>query len=135
VDDYFTLHLRYPDGLNVLVSGSLLVADPPPAFVLHGTAGSFRKSRGDVQEAQLKAGTSPRSPGYGVEPAGEAGTLTLVDPAGASKTTRALPTPQGDYMHLFEAAYRTIRHGAAYPVREEEAQWQVALLEQAPTGW
>jgi len=40
-----------------------------------------------------------------------------------------------DDMQMFEAKYRTIRHGAAYPIREEEVRWQVALLKQPSTGW
>jgi len=43
VDDFATLVLSYPKGLTVFVHASLLVANPLPAYVLHGTKGSFQK--------------------------------------------------------------------------------------------
>jgi predicted dehydrogenase len=128
VDDFFSLHLRYPNGLNVWVSSSLLVADPGPAYVLHGTRGSYRKPRTDPQEAQLLKGMSPTHPAYGRETVGQEGTLTLVA-ADGSRQVLADTAPNGDYRQLFEAVYQTIRHGAAYPIREEELRWQNELLD------
>ncbi|MBC7915557.1 MAG: Gfo/Idh/MocA family oxidoreductase, partial [Pyrinomonadaceae bacterium] len=37
VDDYLNIHLIYPRDLNVFITANLLVANPLPAFVLHGT--------------------------------------------------------------------------------------------------
>ncbi|GAA4353357.1 oxidoreductase [Hymenobacter saemangeumensis] len=128
VDDFFSLHLRYPQGLNVWITSSLLVADPGPAYVLHGTQGSYQKHRTDPQEAQLLQGTSLRSPYYGRETPGQEGRLTLVA-ADGSLTTTADPAPAGDYLQLFEAVYQTIRHGRPYPIREEQLRWQNELLE------
>ena len=68
VDDYMNVHLIYPGGLNVFVTASLLTAHPLPAFVLHGTQGSFVKERTDVQEDQLDKEISPLDKSYGVEP-------------------------------------------------------------------
>jgi scyllo-inositol 2-dehydrogenase (NADP+) len=130
VDDCFTLQLRYPQGLNVWLSGSLLVTDPGPAFVLHGTLGSYQKYRTDPQEAQLLAGMRPNDPAYGRESADQAGRLVLADPAGHN---HVLP-PVADvaapstFMGLFEAVYQTIRHGQPYPVRHEELEWQLEAL-------
>jgi len=128
VDDFFSLHLRYPQGLNVWLTSSLLVADPGPAYVLHGTRGSYQKHRTDPQEAQLLQGTSLRSPYYGREKAGQEGRLTLVAADGSRQTT-ADTAPVGDYLQLFEAVYQTIRHGQPYPIREEQLRWQSELLE------
>ncbi|SHI39943.1 Predicted dehydrogenase [Hymenobacter daecheongensis DSM 21074] len=130
VDDYFSYHLQYPEGLNVFVTSGLLIAQPLPAFVLHGTRGSFVKARADVQEAQLLAGISPLAPDYGREARELAGSLTLAGADGP--TTTAYPASKGDYGGLFEAVYQTIRHGAAYPIREAELRWQNELLAQAP---
>jgi scyllo-inositol 2-dehydrogenase (NADP+) len=128
VDDFFSLQLRYLQGLNVWLTSSLLVADPGPAYVLHGTKGSYQKGRTDPQEAQLLQGTTLRSPYYGRETPGQEGRLTLAAPDG-TLTTTADAAPAGDYLQLFEAVYQTIRHNQPYPIREEQLRWQNELLE------
>lgn len=127
VADYFHLHLHYPDGLHVYLSSSLLVADPGPAFVLHGTQGSFRKDRTDPQEAQLVAGLKPADPAYGREQPGQEGHLTLAAPYG-TLTATPVPTAPDSYAGLFEAVYQAIRHGRPYPVTEAELVGQLEVL-------
>ncbi|WP_022825939.1 Gfo/Idh/MocA family protein [Hymenobacter norwichensis] len=127
VTDYFQLHLSYPSGLNVYLTSSLLVADPGPAFVVHGTRGSLRKARTDVQEAQLDQGLTPLDATYGVEPADAVGTLTLVSETG-EKTAQPIETLRGNYMGLFEAVHQSIRHGQPYPIREEDLHTQLEIL-------
>ncbi|GAB3238639.1 Gfo/Idh/MocA family oxidoreductase [Hymenobacter seoulensis] len=127
VDDYFHFHLTYPKGLNVFVTGSLLTAAPIPAYVLHGTLGSFQKQRTDVQEPQLDQGILPTDDQYGLDDS--IGTLTTISSPGA-KTVTEIPAPRGNYPGLFEAVYQTLRHGAPYPIRAEELRWQLAILEQ-----
>ena len=129
VDDFFNLHLRYPAGRNVWLTAGLLVADAGPAYVLHGTLGSYVKHRTDPQEAQLLQGISPLAPGYGHEQPGQEGRLTLAAPDGTLVTTLDSAGP-GNYLGLFEAVFQTIRHGAAYPIREEQLRWQNELLAQ-----
>lgn len=128
VDDYFHLHLRYPAGLNVLLTAGLLVADPGPAFVLHGTQGSYRKDRTDPQEAQLLAGMRPDDPAYGRERPGQEGRLTLAAPDGTLHTTPDAAAP-GSYAGLFEAVYQAIRHGQPYPITAAELAWQLEIIE------
>ena len=127
VDDFFSLHLRYPQGLNVWLTASLLVAAPGPAYVLHGTLGSYQKGRVDGQEAQLLGGISPLAPEYGHERPGQEGRLTLAAPDGAFNTTTDVAAP-GNYRGLFEAVFQTIRHDAPYPIRAEQLLWQNELL-------
>jgi scyllo-inositol 2-dehydrogenase (NADP+) len=128
VDDFFSLHLRYPNGLNVWLTSSLLVADPGPAYMLHGTRGSYRKQRTDPQEAQLLQGMSPANLAYGRETAGQEGVLTLMAADGTCQTLTDM-APNGDYRQAFESVYQTIRHKVAYPIQEEELQWQNELLD------
>lgn len=128
VDDFFSLHLRYPQGLNVWLTSSLLVAAPGPAYVLHGTQGSYQKGRTDVQEAQLQQGISPSAADYGHEQPGQEGRLTLAGPDGTLTTTPD-PSAPGDYLGLFEAVFQAIRHGVPYPIRGEQLLWQNELLE------
>jgi scyllo-inositol 2-dehydrogenase (NADP+) len=127
VPDYFSRHLHYPGGLHVYLSSSLLVADPGPAFVLHGTQGSFRKDRTDPQEAQLVAGMKPADPAYGREQPGQEGRLTLAGPDG-TLTATPVPAEASSYASLFEAVYQAIRHGQPYPVTEAELVGQLEVL-------
>jgi len=128
VDDFFTLHLRYPQGLNVWLTSGLLIADPGPAYVLHGTLGSYQKGRTDPQEGQLLQAMSPLAPEYGHEKPGQEGRLTLAAPDG-TLTTHADPAAPGNYLNLFEAVFQAIRHGAPYPIGEDQLRWQNELLE------
>ncbi|WP_345953581.1 Gfo/Idh/MocA family oxidoreductase [Mucilaginibacter sp. PAMB04168] len=128
VIDYFNYQLTYPHQLTVQVTSSLLVAQPLPAFVLHGTAGSYIKDRCDVQEAQLDQEIKPTDAGYGVEPEGCEGQLVLMGISN-EKTIEKMPSHTGNYLNLFEAVYQTIVNGALYPITDEHIAWQVELLE------
>lgn len=130
VPDYFNFHLIYPDNLQVFLTGSLLVPDPLPAFVVHGSEGSFVKPMADVQERQLIGGMLPTAPEYGIEPEGSEAKLTTVGSNGEKNTT-TLPAQKGDYNLLFEAVYNSLRNGAAYPITLDHIKWQITSL-QAP---
>ncbi|MBK1439468.1 Gfo/Idh/MocA family oxidoreductase [Parapedobacter sp. ISTM3] len=129
VDDFSTLVLTYPKGFTVFIHASLLVANPLPAYVLHGTKGSFQKVRADVQEDQLQGGISPKDPGYGIEPPGKEGLITLIKPNG-DREMRYREALKGDYNDLFNAVYAQIRKGEPFPVKPEEILWQMEILEQ-----
>ena len=128
VDDYFHFHLSYPNQLNVYLTSGLLIAQPTPSFVIHGTLGSYIKDRVDVQEAQLDKGIPPTDPAYGTEPEGSEGKLVTFD-ENNQKNTELVTSYKGQYIQLFEAAYQTIRHGALYPITEEHIAWQIEMLE------
>ncbi|WP_201984173.1 Gfo/Idh/MocA family oxidoreductase [Hymenobacter rubidus] len=131
VDDFFNFHLRYPNNLHVWLTSSLLVAAPGPAYVLHGTLGSYQKGRTDVQEAQLQQGIGPTAPEYGHEKPGQQGQLTLAQ-ADGTLTTTPDPSIPGNYMGLFEAVFQAIRNGVPYPISNEQLLWQNEVLEQPP---
>ena len=128
VDDYFHFHLSYPDQLNVYLTSGLLIAEPTPSFVVHGTLGSYIKDRVDVQEAQLDKGITPSDPAYGIEPESIEGKLVTFD-ENNQKNAELVPSCKGQYIQLFEAVYQTIRNGALYPITEEHIAWQIELLE------
>ncbi|MDO3627056.1 Gfo/Idh/MocA family oxidoreductase [Mucilaginibacter sp. BT774] len=128
VDDYFHFHLSYPNQLNVYLTSGLLIAQPTPSFVVHGTLGSYIKDRVDVQEAQLDKGIPPTDPAYGIEPKGSEGKLVTFD-ENNQKITELVSSCKGQYFQLFEAIYQTIRNGALYPITEEHIAWQIELLE------
>ncbi|QKG51898.1 Gfo/Idh/MocA family oxidoreductase [Hymenobacter sp. BRD67] len=131
VPDFFSIQLRYPQGLNVWVTASLLVADAGPAFVLNGTLGSYRKERTDPQEPQLLAGIKPGDEAYGREQPGQEGRMVLADPAGHNHVLPPVadPAAPSTYLGLFEAVYQTIRHGQPYPITDEQLTWQLEILE------
>ncbi|WP_257670075.1 Gfo/Idh/MocA family oxidoreductase [Parapedobacter tibetensis] len=129
VDDFSTLILTYESGLTVFIYASLLVANPLPAYVLHGIKGSFQKVRADVQEDQLQAGILPKDPEYGIEPPGKEGLITLIK-ANGDREMRYREALKGDYNDLFNAVYAQIRRGESFPVKEEEILWQMEILEQ-----
>lgn len=129
VDDYAHLHLKYPNQLNVFITVSMLVADPQPGIVIHGTKGSFIKSFCDTQEEQLQSGLFfPGDEGFGKEPAGSEGQLTIINKDG-EKCTELIASEVGDYRVIFEAVYQTIRNEQNFPVKEEEILMQMELLE------
>lgn len=130
VDDYMNVHLVYPDGLNVFVTASLLTANPLPAFVLHGTNGSFIKERTDIQEEQLDKEVSPADKSYGIEPDGFEGLLITVD-ANGNKSTKYSTALKGNYSRLFDAVYAYIRKDEPFPIKEEDILCQLEILESA----
>lgn len=128
VDDYFHFHLSYPNQLNVYLTSGLLIAQPTPSFVVHGTLGSYIKDRVDVQEVQLDKGFPPTDPAYGIEPEGSEGKLVTFD-ENNQKNIELIPSYKGQYIQLFEAVYQTIRNGTLYPITEEHIAWQIEMLE------
>ena len=128
VDDYFHFHLSYPHNLNVYLTSCLLIAQPLPSFVVHGSLGSYIKDRVDVQEAQLDKSILPTDPAYGVEPEESEGKLVTIGFDG-QKNIEVIPSYKGQYIQLFEAVYQAIRNNALYPITEEHIAWQIELLQ------
>ena len=120
VDDYFALTLTYGP-MRVLLASSALVADPRPRFAVHGSGGSFVKYGLDPQEAALKDGADPLSPGFGSDPSD--GLLTDGEGAQAS-----LPSAQGDYLSYYQAVAAAILDGAPTPVDPADAREGLRLI-------
>lgn len=66
-DDWAHVQLNY-ESMRVILHASLLVSGGGPRSIVHGTRASWVKFDADVQETQLKAGMTPRSPGFGYDP-------------------------------------------------------------------
>ncbi|MBB5436973.1 putative dehydrogenase [Pedobacter sp. AK017] len=128
VDDYFMIHLTYPNDLNVFLTASLLVADPQKAFVLHGAKGSYVKGRSDVQEEQLLKGMKISNPAFGIESPDSKGRLTIMDQQGKPHVSY-IDSDNGNYMGLFEAVYQSLINDKAYPITEEQIITQLEILE------
>ncbi len=130
VDDYFFIHLAYPNQLNVYLTATMLAAAIPPAFVVNGSLGTFAKNHGDVQESQLLKGMKPADEGYGIEASQDAGKLTLVTPNGGREVA-TLTSPQGNYGEIFELVYQSITNNQPFPITNEEIIAQLEILESA----
>jgi len=99
-----------------------------PAFVIHGSNGTYIKDRVDVQEAQLDKAILPTDIDYGIEPAGTEGKLITFSSEGV-KQVETVPSLQGNYTGLFEAVYQSIVNKRPYPITEENILAQMELLE------
>lgn len=128
VDDYFLIQLLYPE-FTCTLKASLLVREPIPAFVLHGTLGSFIKSRADVQEAYLDKGLSPCTPDWGTEPESEKGLLHTEENGAAIR--KRITTPQGCYQNFYRAVYACLRHGKPTPVPLSDSLLNMQIIEAA----
>ncbi|MEJ7779494.1 MAG: Gfo/Idh/MocA family oxidoreductase [Daejeonella sp.] len=131
VDDFAHIHMVYPRKRNVFITTSLLVADPLPGIIIHGTKGSFIKSFCDTQEDQLIAGMTPGDPDFGKEQDGMEGKLTTANEDG-EKTVENIVSVKGRYIDLFEAVYQTVRHDHEFPIKESEVLIQLEILESQP---
>jgi len=117
VDDYIHLLLHY-DNVHVHIKAGYFYREPLLGYVVHGSKGSFLKSRADVQESQLKAGMVPSATGYGIEPHAEQGLLhTEFKGATVRDYIKTLP---GNYMAFYEGLYRAITTNAPEPVTAQE---------------
>lgn len=128
VDDYFSIHLSYPDSVNVFVHANMMVTAVQPAFVVHGRNGSLVKPRADVQEEQLLKGISPSEDNYGKEEKNKEAILTLINAEGNRHET-LISSEKGNYLPLFSAVHRSLTTGEPYPVKKEEILTQLEILQ------
>jgi len=105
VDDEFTLILYY-DQLRVTLKSSLMVREPLPAYIIHGSKGSFIKSRADIQEAALILNAIPYTPNWGQEPSTEMGYLHTQ--LNGEIIKEHIPTLKGNYGAFYDGIYETI---------------------------
>lgn len=128
VDDYFDILLFYPD-FRVRLKAGFFVREPNPSYVVHGKTGSFLKSRGDVQEDELKLGKKPNLTDWGTEKAGNEGLLhTEKD----GKIIREkVPTLQGNYYDFFDGVYQAIANDKLEPITAEDGINVMRIIENA----
>jgi scyllo-inositol 2-dehydrogenase (NADP+) len=128
VDDYYELLLYYPS-MRVRLHSSYLVREALPAYILHGSKGSFIKAKTNVQEAALQAGQVPSGADWGKEPDSEKG-LLHVEKNG--KIIREyIASFQGNYRDYFEGIYQALRNKKPLPVTAEEGLAVVRIIRAA----
>jgi predicted dehydrogenase len=128
VDDYFDLRLDY-GFLKVILQAGMLVREPGPRYLIHGTKGSFVKSGEDPQEALLRAGALPVGDDWGKENEDIYGILhTEMD----GKIVREIyPSHKGDYAAYYKNVYETIVHHKPVRERIEHGYNTIRLIELA----
>ncbi|MFL5481736.1 MAG: oxidoreductase [Gemmatimonadaceae bacterium] len=124
VDDFFQLVLRYGETVAVLQAGSL-VSGGTPRFSVHGENASVVKMKPDIQEDQLRAGMSPRSREWGVDP--DAATVY----EGANGKTNVLKASRGDQRGFYVALREALLGRGRNPVPPEQGASVMAILEAA----
>ncbi len=141
IEDAFDIALRYPEyeghGLLVWCRSSMLACDNAPRFLLHGTAGSFKKHGLDPQEPAILAGAKVPRVGSGDEWLGEEegswGTLTvapdLAEPGKLVKTQ--VRTELGDYRHFYANVRDAVNGETELAVPSSAGFEAVRLLELA----
>jgi predicted dehydrogenase len=128
VDDYLDVLLYYPD-FRVRLKAGLFVREPHPSYAVHGKKGSFLKSRGDVQEDELKLGKKLNLTTWGTEKEGQEGLLhTEID---GKIIKERIPTLQGNYYAFFDGVYQAIANGKTEPVTAQDGVNVMRIIEAA----
>jgi scyllo-inositol 2-dehydrogenase (NADP+) len=127
-DDWFDITLHYPHCRARLVSG-MYMREPLPAFVFHGTLGTFIKSRADVQETDLQEGKTPNLTNWGIEPESEWGLLHTEKDGKIIK--EKIKSETGNYYFFYDAVHKAITENAALPVSCDEAINVMKIIEAA----
>jgi scyllo-inositol 2-dehydrogenase (NADP+) len=125
VDDDFFLALEHESGARSHLSGTMLAAQPGPRLRALGTEAAYVKHGLDVQEEALRAGGSPRDPGFGEEPAEAWGVL------GTEAESRPVPTEPGRYVEFYERMEQAIRAAGA---KAAAAAGGAEAAAEAPSG-
>lgn len=127
-NDYFEILLYYP-GLRVRLKSTMLARESYPAYIFHGTEGSFFQQRSDRQEDLLAAGVSPSVENWCPAPQTPDGLLhTRIGNDIIRKETTSSP---GNYMGFYNDLYKTLREQAPNPVPASQAVLTMELLEAA----
>ena len=103
----------------------MLIREPGPRYMIHGTKGSFIKYGEDVQEARLRAGALPAGDDWGQEPEAIHGLLHTGD------RKETYPSVKGDYGLYYENLYDTIIYNKPLKERPEHGFNTIRLIELA----
>ncbi len=128
VDDYFRLEMFYPETKVVLTAG-MMVKEPGPRFIIHGTAGSFIKYGIDPQEEALASGKMPQGENWGVEDEKNWG--FLITESDDEQVDGRIVTEPGNYMGFYENVYDVLINNGVRDVKPDEAKEVIKIIEMA----
>jgi predicted dehydrogenase len=125
VEDEVFIALKHASGVHSHLWTSSVAAQAGARMRVMGTKAAYTKQNADVQEAVLRIGGSPDSPGFGEDPEAQWGLL------GAGTELRAVRTERGNYRRFYELVVPWLRDGAAAPVDPDDAVVVLELIEAA----
>jgi predicted dehydrogenase len=125
VEDDVFIALKHANGVHSHLWTSSVAAQVGPRMRVLGTKAAYTKDSADVQEAALRAGGGPDSPGFGEDPEAQWGLL------GAGTEVRRLRTEHGNYRRFYELTIPWLRDGAPPPVDPDDAIAVLDLIEAA----
>ena len=128
VDDYFHLHLCYPNHKAILKAG-VFVKEPGPRYILHGDKGSFVKKGIDPQEELLRKGHLPVGEHWGKEYPENHGILNIISEEKESRET--VETEAGNYAGFYKNVADVLAGNAEQAVKPEEARTVIRVIELA----
>ena len=128
VDDYFDIRLDY-GFLKVILQAGMLVREPGPRYLIHGTKGSFVKSGEDPQEALLRAGKLPFGDDWGKEPEELYGILHTE--LNGKLVREHYPSHKGDYAAYYKNLYESLANDKPLRERIEHGYNTIRLIELA----
>ncbi|HMC99097.1 MAG TPA: Gfo/Idh/MocA family oxidoreductase, partial [Ferruginibacter sp.] len=119
------IDLFYPK-FSVRVKAGYFVKQPLPAYIMHGTKGSFLKPRADVQESNLLAGMKPNRTDWGTEPESAWGLLHVQDD---QSVVGYVTSEQGNYYDFYAAVYESLITGSPMPVTADDGINVMRIIE------
>ncbi|TDD99740.1 Gfo/Idh/MocA family oxidoreductase [Flavobacterium cellulosilyticum] len=128
VEDYFDILLYYPE-FRVRLKAGYFIREALPSFIFHGKKGSFLKSRGDVQEDELKLGKKPNFTTWGTEPKTKEGILHTELNGSIFRDT--IPTLQGNYYDYFDEVHQSLINNTIEPVTAQDGVNVMQIIEAA----
>ncbi len=124
-DDDVFLALSHESGVRSHLWASVMAATPGARMRVMGTAGAYVKQRGDVQEAALRAGARPATPGWGEDPSENWGVIS------DGARSQAVESVRGSYQSFYSGMASALRDGTALPVDPEDAVTGLKIIEAA----
>jgi predicted dehydrogenase len=123
-DDVF-LALTHDGGVRSHLWMSATAAQLGPRFRVLGSEAAYTVSGMDGQEKALRAGRTPKDPGWGQAPPEAYGRL------GTPAADRPEPTDPGAYQDFYTEVARALRGGAPPPVSLDDAITGLEIIESA----
>lgn len=121
VCDYFRVCLDY-GAFKAVLKGSMLAREPAPAYVIHGTQGSYVKYAQDVQEARLAEGVIPNTPHWADED------QTIWGVLHNDQGRHPYPSVAGSYQDYYNNIYRHLTEDEPLLVSADQALVVVGMI-------
>ncbi len=127
-NDYFEI-LCYYNGFVVRIKSSMLTVEATPAYILHGSKGSYYQQRTDMQEEALIGGAKPTHGDWCGSPALPDG--FLYTPGSGGNNKQSFTSKSGNYMHFYDDVYTALTGVKPNPVPAADAIKSMRIIDAA----